>query len=40
MKILIRLGLVLMSPYLLFVYWQNNLREIENIHAELELSYE
>jgi hypothetical protein len=32
MKILIRLGLVLMSPYLLFVYW--------HIHAELELSYE
>jgi hypothetical protein len=40
MKILIRLGLVLLSPYLLVVYWQNNLREIENIHADLELNFE
>ena len=33
MKILVRLGLILMSPYLLIVYWRNSLREIGDLHA-------
>lgn len=40
MKILIRLALILMSPYLLIVYWRNTLREVGNIHAKYELNYE
>jgi hypothetical protein len=40
MKILIRLALILMSPYLLIVYWRNTLREVGNIHANYELNYE
>lgn len=37
MKILIRLSLVVMAPYLLVVYWRNSLRELGDIHANYEL---
>lgn len=40
MKTLIRFALVLMSPYLLVVYWRNSLREVGDIHANFELYYE
>lgn len=40
MKTLIRLSLVLMSPYLLVVYWRNSLREVGNLHAAYELNFE
>lgn len=40
MKTMIRLGLVLLSPYLLIVYWHNNLRELEDIHANYEINFE
>jgi hypothetical protein len=40
MKTLVRLGLVLMSPYLMVVYWRNNLREVGDLHAAYDLSYE
>lgn len=40
MKTLIRLSLVLMSPYLLVVYWRNSMREVDNLHAAFELNYE
>jgi hypothetical protein len=40
MQILIRLGLLLLSPYLLVVYWKNSMHEVENIHANYELNYE
>lgn len=40
MKTLIRFALVLMSPYLLLVYWRNSMREVDNIHARYELNFE
>ncbi len=40
MKTLIRFSLVLMSPYLLVVYWRNSMREVDNLHAGFELNYE
>lgn len=40
MKTLIRFALVLMSPYLLIVYWRNSMRELGNIHASIDLNYE
>lgn len=40
MKILIRLSLILLSPYLLIVYWRNSLHEVDNLHANYELNYE
>jgi hypothetical protein len=40
MKILIRLGLIVMSPYLLVLYWRNSLREVGNLHANYDLSFE
>ncbi len=40
MKILIKLSLILLSPYLLVVYWRNSLHEVENLHANYELNYE
>ncbi len=40
MKTLIRLSLILLSPYLLLVYWRNSLYEVENLHANYELNYE
>jgi hypothetical protein len=40
MKIAIRLSLILLSPYLLVIYWRNSLREVENIHANYELQFE
>jgi len=40
MQTLVRLGLFLLSPYLLFVYWKNNLQQVEDIHANYELNYE
>lgn len=40
MKTLIRAGLLLMTPYLVFVYWRNTFREVNDIHANYELQYE
>ncbi|MFP5387145.1 MAG: hypothetical protein ACLGHN_13785 [Bacteriovoracia bacterium] len=40
MKALVRLGLFLLSPYLLVVYWRNSMREVSNLHANYELNYE
>lgn len=40
MKTLIRFALVLMSPYLLVVYWRNSMKEVENIHAQYELNFD
>jgi hypothetical protein len=40
MQTLIRLGLLLLSPYLIVVYWKNSLREVDNLHANYELNYE
>lgn len=40
MKTLIRFALVLMSPYLLIVYWRNSMKEVENIHAQYELNFD
>lgn len=40
MKTLIRFALIMMSPYLMFVYWRNTLREVGDIHANFELNYE
>lgn len=33
MQILIRLGLILISPYLLVVYWRNSLKTVEDLHS-------
>jgi hypothetical protein len=33
MKILIRLGLIIMAPYLLVQYWKNSLKEIGDINS-------
>lgn len=40
MKTLIRFALILMSPYLLVVYWRNSMKEVENIHAQYELNFD
>lgn len=40
MKILVRLSLIILSPYLVLVYWKNSLRELGDIHAGVELGYE
>ncbi len=40
MKTLIRFGLLLLSPYLLIVYWRNSMRELDDLHARYELTYE
>jgi hypothetical protein len=40
MKTLIRISLVLLSPYLLIVYWRNTMKEVGDIHAALDLNYE
>lgn len=32
MQTILRITLMLMSPYLLVVYWRNSIREIENLH--------
>ena len=40
MKILIRFGLIMMSPYLLVLYWRNSMREVGNLHANYDLSFE
>ncbi len=40
MKTLIRFGLILMSPYLMVVYWRNSMRELDDLHAGHELNYE
>jgi hypothetical protein len=34
MKIIIKLGLFLLSPYLIFVYWRNSTKEHEEINIE------
>lgn len=40
MKALIRLGFLLLSPYLLVVYWRNSMREVSDLHANYELNFE
>lgn len=40
MQTFIRLGLIVMSPYLLFVYWKNTQKNVEDLHAHYELNYE
>lgn len=40
MKILIRIGLIIMGPYLLLVYWRNSMREVGDLHANFELSFD
>lgn len=40
MKILVRIGLLLMSPYLLVIYWRNSMKEVGDLHANFELSFD
>lgn len=40
MKILVRLSLILLGPYLVLVYWRNTMRELGDVHARFELNYE
>ncbi len=40
MKTLIRFGLILLSPYLMIVYWRNSMRELGDLHARVDLNYE
>ncbi len=40
MKTFIRFGLILLSPYLLIVYWRNSMRELDDLHASIDLNYE
>lgn len=40
MKTLVRVGLVIMSPYLLYIYWRNTARIMNDIHADYQLTYE
>lgn len=40
MKILVRLSLILLSPYLVLVYWRNSMREMGDLHANFDLNYE
>lgn len=40
MQILIRFGLILISPYLLVIYWRNSMRNVEDLHAHYELNFE
>ncbi len=40
MKTFIRFGLILLSPYLLIVYWRNSMRELDDLHAGADLNYE
>ncbi len=36
MQTILKITFMLMSPYLLIVYWRNSMKEIENMHAHLE----
>ena len=36
MQTILRITLMLMSPYLMIVYWRNSIREIENLHTYYE----
>lgn len=40
MKTLIHLGLILMGPYLLFVYWRNSMREVSELNAAYQFNFE
>lgn len=40
MKTLARLSLILLSPYLVLVYWRNTMREMGDVHAHFDLNYE
>lgn len=39
MKLLLKIGIILASPYLFFVYWRNSMKEIGNLHARAELNW-
>jgi hypothetical protein len=40
MQMLARLGIILLSPYLIIVYWRNSIREVGDIHANYDLHFE
>lgn len=40
MNTIIRFGLILLSPYLILVYWRNTMRELGDVHARYELNFE
>lgn len=40
MQIVIRFGLILISPYLLVIYWRNSMKNVEDLHARYELNFE
>jgi hypothetical protein len=40
MQFIVRLSLIVLTPYLLLVYWRNSMREMDNLHAQYELNYE
>lgn len=39
MKVIIKFSIILMTPYLCFVYWRNSMKEIGAMRAPVELSW-
>lgn len=40
MQIILRMGMLLISPYLLLVYWRNSMKQLNDIHAYQNLNFE
>ncbi len=39
MKTILKLSILVMSPYLLFVYWRESMREIGDLHTGQEFNW-
>jgi hypothetical protein len=39
MKLILKLSILIMSPYLLFVYWRESMKEIGDLHAGQEYNW-
>jgi hypothetical protein len=39
MQIISRFAFIFVSPILLYIYWRNSIRELDNLHAHFELKY-
>jgi hypothetical protein len=37
MKIILKIGIILASPYFFFLYWRNTMKEVGDIEARGEL---
>ena len=40
MQVVLKFMLIFFTPVLCVIYWRNSMRELDNLHAHVELGYQ